>query len=137
MESNNKSTPTLEKVQPKMRKSERIPMHSTKSQNTDGLDVANFHYRWCCDYDQGKLGQYLAAGWEFALDDEGNQRKRPGGQTLVLMRLPMEFYEEDRLVKRGKIIDTNEKFKAEHGVSTNLDYDEDVPEYLAKDQNVL
>jgi hypothetical protein len=126
-----KQAPTVES--PKQRSRERVPMHSAKLQNIDGLDTANFHYRWCCDYDQGKIGQYLAAGWEFALDDKGNQRKRPGGQPLVLMRLPQEFFEEDMLVKRGKIIDTTQKFKEQH----KPDYDEDVPEYLAKGQNAL
>jgi hypothetical protein len=127
----NKQKPTVDT--PKLRSSERVPMHSTKSQKIEGLDTANFHYRWCCDYDQGKLGQYLGAGWEFALDEKGNQRKRPGGNPLVLMKLPLEFYEEDKLVKRGKIIDTTEKFKEQHAP----DYDEDVPEYLAKGQNAL
>lgn len=127
-----KSSPTPSKVAPN--KKARVPMHTqvTQSIPKEAQDP-KYEFRYCADYNKGKIERYLAAGWEFVTDGTGAKIRRPGGETLHLMKIPKEFAEEDRLAKKGKIIDTNAKFKADHQPDT----EGDAPEYLVEKQNLL
>jgi len=119
----------------------RIPMHASTQQDIpDEARDPDFKFRWCADYNKGKIERYLAAGWQFVKDSDGNNYTRPGEHQMVLMRLPMEFWEEDQLAKRQLVIDTNKRVKADNapkGEESDDIEDQKVPEYLAKGQNLL
>lgn len=134
-----KAEPTGEAADPiaKRKDFKRTPMHlgSQQSIPKEARDP-DYSYRYCADYGKGKIERYLAAGWEYVLDSDGNKIIKPSGETLYLMRIPKAWHEEDKLAKQNKIIETNKKFKADHAESTDADSD-DVPEYMAKGQNLL
>ncbi|MBE16548.1 MAG: hypothetical protein Unbinned6354contig1000_19 [Prokaryotic dsDNA virus sp.] len=90
------------------RGTERVPMGSTLKLLHHGMDP-NYHYRWMSAAD-GRLEQAQGAWYEFVLDEAGNKKKRTkGASTLYLMRLPMEFHQEDQKLKERRIIDTLNK----------------------------
>ena len=75
------------------------------------IKAANRHPRWIQDRD-GRLSQALAAYWEFVVDEFGNNVVRPSGPyKMFLMCLEDQYYQEDKLLKAGKITDT---LKSEH-----------------------
>ncbi len=115
-------------------RAQRVPMHGDANQQipTEAKDP-NFHFRWCADYGKGKIERYKGALWEFVTDKSGDRIKRPGGEPLYLMKLPVELREEDMLAKRGKIMDINKQLKQDSGPNK----DGPLPEYLVEGQNIL
>ncbi len=112
----------------------RIPMHASSLAHIPKgvVDQNNFHYRWCADYDKGKIERYLSAGYEYVLD-EGEKISRQGGDKLWLMRIPKEFWEEDQMAKRGRQMQVQkQQFKKQAELASGP-----VPEYLPAEQNVL
>ena len=116
-----------EKKAPKPR---RVPMSAGSAADNvpDEAKDPNFYFRWCADYDKGKIQRYQAAGYEFVLDKDGNRIKRPSGDSLYLMRQPMEYREQDLLAKRNKIVETNRKLQKDHSVKKKGS----VPDYIPK-----
>ena len=109
----------------------RIPVHSqgeTLIQNQD----PDFYYRWCADYDKGKITKYISAGYEYVKGDDGERMTKPGKYPLYLMRQPMKFRNEDVLAKKNKIITINkgvqDKMQPQGGA---------VPDYIPKGQNTV
>jgi hypothetical protein len=109
----------------------RVPMHGAVDDNIphEARDP-NFHFRWCADYDKGKIERYKGALWEFVLRD-GEKIKRPGGEPLYLMKLPIEYREQDLLAKRGKITDINREMQN----NSKVDKKSAVPDYLPDGQD--
>ncbi len=123
-------------VQRKDAANKRIPMHSSAMAHIPKgtTDRKNFHYRWCADYDKGKIERYQSAGYEFVNDpDTGERICRAGGDRLWLMRIPIEFWESDQLAKRGRQIQIQKQSLKKQAELA----DGAVPEYLPKEQNVL
>lgn len=113
-----------------VQESKRIPVHATKTTNIEGADP-NFYYRWCADYDKGKITRYLAAGYEYVQDDDNGERiVKPGKFPLYLMRLPKKNREEDLLAKKNKIITINKSTQKSNAPSGGV-----VPEYIPKGQD--
>ena len=114
----------------------RVPMHaSALAHIPKGItDRKNFHYRWCADYDKGKIERYITAGYEYVKDpDTGERITRAGGDKLWLMRLPKELWESDQLAKRDRQIQISRQSLNKQAQLA----DGAVPEYLPKEQNVL
>jgi len=119
----------LEAVAP--RGSTRISMHGSVGQDVpkEATDP-NFHFRWCADYDKGKIQRYQGAWWEFVMRD-GEKIKRPGGEPLYLMKIPKKYREQDLLAKRKKIIDINKQMQSD----SKVDSKSSVPDYIPKGQD--
>lgn len=69
------------------------------------LDRENFAYRWFAENNtkQGRIAAAKGAYWEH-VDVEGSNLSRPSGEdTMYLMRLPIEYYNEDQQLKREKV----------------------------------
>lgn len=110
----------------KGKRSRRVPLNSfrTKLHIPEDQLEKGFHYRWFKDVG-GRVEQAQNAGFDFVLNDgkiqvgerEGNTdvgsrisilggddpRKPEGSYRMVLMRQPMEFYEEDQKEKQDRI----------------------------------
>ena len=104
-----------------VRDSVRVPVSSNRAPlRYAGLDTKNFHQRWVLDQDD-RIGLFLEAGYEFVkptgssvgeptVDSSGKQHGSRvtksagfGGLKLILMQLPIKFYEEDQLAKQRDI----------------------------------
>ena len=109
--------------------SKRIPVHAS-NQTSQVEEDADFYYRWCADYDKGKLSQYLAAGYEFVVDAKNKKKERPGKYPLFLMRQPKKFREQDMLAKREKIIHINKTTQLDNAPKGGA-----VPDYIPKGQD--
>ena len=122
--------PTIEAKagNPKPRQ-ERVLMHGESNNVPEEAKDPNFHFRWCADYDKGKIQSYQGAWWEFVLRD-GEKIKRPDGEPLYLMKLPKEIREQDLLAKRGKIVDINKQLQKEH---MSVQKGGKVPDYIPHD----
>lgn len=109
----------------------RIPVQSQGETLIKDQDP-NFYYRWCADYDKGKLSKYLAAGYEYVQGDNLERMSKPGKYPLYLMRLPIKHREEDLLAKREKIIKINKEQQ-----SKMAPQDGAVPDYIPKGQSTV
>lgn len=72
------------------------------------LDRANYAYRWFLD-DPAKPGRIETAKrayWEHKVDDGKNVTRPAGNATHYLMMLPMEYWLEDRQLKRERNLAT-------------------------------
>lgn len=55
-----------------------------------------YHHIFVEDDDKGNVDSYIAGYYEFVKQPNGDKVSYPSGQfKLVLMRIPMEYYEED------------------------------------------
>lgn len=86
----------------------RVPMGKGMTLDVSGveLDRENYHYQWITEkpHRPGRLQQAKAAFYEHVTDIEGNQISRPSaGSTTYLMRLPMEYWIEDKQLKKDKV----------------------------------
>jgi len=113
----------------------RIPMQSGQKTAipVDIIEEDGYKYRQFADYGKGRIGQALQAGWEHVTDPKTNEHVKQnagGGEHLWLMRIPAEFWEEDRKIKRDKIIEINRETQRE----ANKLVGGAVPEYLPNQQ---
>lgn len=69
------------------------------------LDRQNFQYRWFNDDPSkpGRINAAKAAYWEPVLQDGAPVKRPSGSSTLFLMQLPMQYWLEDKALKREKI----------------------------------
>lgn len=91
----------------------------------------NFVYRWVID-SPGRIQRFVEGGYEVVQEDLevgqktvdrgsklGSAVTKAGGsgQTLVLMRIPKEWYDEDQLAKQAQIdaLEATMKSEAEQG----------------------
>ena len=74
----------------------------------DLLDRERFAYRFFAENDtkRGRIAAAIGAYWEH-VELEGTNITRPSGNdTLYLMRLPIEYYNEDQKLKQQRVQDT-------------------------------
>lgn len=75
----------------------------------EGLKEPGYTY-YVCNDEPGRIGQFLAAGWEQVADHDGKIARmhvglaRDGGTEGVLLRKPEEWYAEDQRAKREKTV---------------------------------
>lgn len=96
---------------------ERIPVNGTRDILTVSGRDPNYEYRWVLDQ-PGRIDKFKQAGYEVVTDDlkvgqkavDSSDKKlgsaittSRGGQTLVLMRVLKEWYEEDQKAKQDKV----------------------------------
>lgn len=109
----------------KVARKERIPVNGQRDILTvaEHLKDPNYEYRFVLDT-PGRLTKFDQGGWEIVKDDSlkvgqtavDNSGTRlgsavtvsRGGQVLVLMRIPKEWYDEDQLAKQAKVDATEE-----------------------------
>ncbi len=98
----------------------RIPVASNRAPLVyRGLDNKNFYHRWVLDRDD-RIAQFTDAGYEFAppngkvvgdpsiktQEQDGSRVTKAagfGGLKLILMRLPIKFYNEDQQAKQREV----------------------------------
>jgi hypothetical protein len=100
----------------KPQRKERIPVNGNRDILTVMGKKPELEYRWVLDV-PGRLQKFLDGGWEVVQDDlkvgqtavdSGSKlgsaiTTSRGGQTLVLMAIPKEWYDEDQRVKQDKV----------------------------------
>lgn len=103
----------------KPQRKERIPVNGNRDILTiaEHLKDPNYEYRFVLDI-PGRLAKFDQGGWEVVKDDgvkvgqqavdSGTRQGSAvtvsrGGQTLVLMRIPKEWYDEDQKAKQEKV----------------------------------
>ena len=112
----------------------RIPV----SGNRDILVIPNmdpnYMYRWVSDKDNGqRLQKFLEGGYEFVKNDGQGDNKLSvsdyksvgsvltryagGGVTLVAMRIPREWYDEDQAAKQAEIDAVEDSMFQQHKVA--------------------
>ena len=74
----------------------------------DQLDRVNFAYRWFLDDPNkpGRIERAKRAYWEHKQDDGKNVTRPAGSATHYLMQLPMEYWLQDKQLKREKNLAT-------------------------------
>lgn len=111
------------KVETKKR-APRVPMQKggTLDVNPSLLEKGYYHY-WGIDKDQ-ELEKMQMAYFEFVLDENGQKITKPAGrgETHYLMRLPMEYRQEDivrRRLENNRIIEAKAAVGSdEYGIGT-------------------
>lgn len=85
----------------------RIPMANAKKLDfPEHLKEEGFYYRWFKDRN-GRITQATAAAYVPVVDEQGNQFTRASGEdTMYLMKLPIEYRNEDNLLKRDRVAAT-------------------------------
>lgn len=111
--------------------------------NVLGLDTNNFYYRWVNDIDD-RLLTFKNAGYEFVQKSEVKSLGDPtvdsslgtdsrlrkgvgGGRIAYLMKLPLEFKQEDDARKEAELLETERamrrlKKETGHSMSQEADY---------------
>ena len=106
-------------METKAKKSTRIPVGAARDILTVQGKDPNYEYRWVLDDPKrpGRLQRFKDGGYEVVTDTNevgqntvdrgkklGSAITRPdGGNTLVLMRILKEWYDEDQALKEEKI----------------------------------
>jgi len=106
----------------------RKPLHQQGPQNILGEKDPNFHYRIVNDTGN-RIEAFQQAGYELVTDDDiivGDSRVSSAGDlgsskriisgdgnTAYLMRIPLEYYQEDQKAKEEKIKDQERSMKDE------------------------
>ena len=83
----------------------RMGVGQNLSVSEELLDRDKFAYRWFAENNTkgGRVAAAKGAYWEH-VDVDGSNLSRPSGEdTLYLMRLPIEYYEEDQQLKRQRV----------------------------------
>lgn len=105
---------------------ERIPVNGARDILTVKDKDPNYEYRWVIDV-PGRLDKFKQAGYEVVTADleigqkavDSNEKlgsaiiTSRGGATLVLMRIPKEWYDEDQKAKQDKVDALEETLQAE------------------------
>ncbi len=112
---------------------DRIPLDGTgplvvPPQIRQEIRDSGCHARLCLDDGAGSIQRYLDAWWEFYVDANGQQFRRPGGrgQDHVLMMIPETLFKEDQ-----KLRQENRHGKLQR--ETALDHSGGVKEYVPGD----
>ena len=106
----------------------RIPVSGPRDILTVTNKDPNYHYRWVKDL-PGRIQRFLDGGYEFVNHDaQVGQRtvdassrlgsavtRLDGMNTLVLMRIPLEWYNEDQESKQRELDSLEDAMKADGG----------------------
>lgn len=92
---------------------ERIPMQKGQNLEVPGvtLEKDKYHYHWFTEkpHRPGTLDKAKAAFYEHVHDHEGSVVSRPSGAGVTyLMKLPIEYWQEDLQTKRERVKKTLE-----------------------------
>ena len=87
----------------------RISMSNMKKLEVPpGLLEEGYYYYWFQDKD-GRISQAKAAYYEHVIDEQGNNYSRASGPyTMLLMRLPQQYRDEDNALKKKRVLATLE-----------------------------
>lgn len=111
---------------------DRVPLgQGLKLKVPDGVIRDGYVGRWCRDdADHGQIENYLQAWYEFVLDKDGNQIRRPagGGATLILMELPEDLYQADMAAQEKMNIDATIEAAKPKQFKDGHNMDEYIPE---------
>jgi len=105
--SNTESKTRAVKAKENKARPKRVPMSAgAKLVIPEGLvDRKKFYPRFIAD-DPGRLAQAELARYEYVVDEKGNKVIRNGVVDLYLMKLPMEYREEDLKLKAKRVSDS-------------------------------
>jgi hypothetical protein len=109
-----------------MKRKERIPVNGNRDILTVIGKKPELEYRWVLDI-PGRHQKFFDAGWEIVKDNlEVGQKAvdsasklgsaisvSRGGQVLVLMAIPKEWYDEDQKTKQDKVTALEESMMQE------------------------
>lgn len=127
------STENRTEASPKLAKKKRTPVGGARDILTVKNPDPNYVYRWVLDA-PGRLGRFREGGYEEVTADlevgqntvdRGSKlgsvitKSSGGGQTLVLMRIPKEWYDEDQKTKQDAIDDLEDTMR---GPGDKADY---------------
>lgn len=120
------------------RAAKRIPVSGNKNVMTVADRDPNYMYRWVNDNRDGRIDRFKQGGYEFVEKNDHEVGDRTaetstGATSLVtkmvgkdvtayLMRIPMEFYEEDQEAKIKAIAESEEDMKRQLNSGTNGTY---------------
>jgi len=128
--------------QPREERKARIPVSANRSPlKYKGLDIKNFYHRWVLDRDD-RIPMFLEAGYEFvnptgkmvgestvdSQSQDGSRVSKPagfGGRRLVLMRIPLKYWEEDQALKAREVDEIEKTMrtpKKDGVVNDQIDY---------------
>lgn len=120
-------------VTPVRERKERIPVSGPRDILTVSDKDPNYSYRWVKDL-PGRIQRFLDGGYEVVNHqaqvghktvDSGSRlgtavTRNDAGQTLVLMRIPVEWYNEDQERKQAEIDALEDSMRAEGGRNDGL-----------------
>ena len=108
----------------------RVPVSGDRDILTIKNQDPNYHYRWVLDRDERgtRIMKFLRAGYDFVRYDEGIEvgddmvyasdnvgtivrYANSDGRFLFLMKIPMEFHEDDLEIKHQEIDEIEESIK--------------------------
>lgn len=84
------------------------------------LKDPDYEYRWFAD-NPGRVGQAEGAYWEHVTHKDGSEVVVRGPTDMYLMRIPREYFEEDKKLKEQRIVNTMKE-------ENKLGKDEYIPE---------
>lgn len=126
-------TETKAVVTKNVQRKKRIPVSGPRDILTISDKDPNYAYRWVKDL-PGRVQRFLEGGWEFVNHeaqmgqktvDSGSRlgsalTRQDGGFTLVAMRIPLEWYNEDQQAKQDAIDALEDSLRADGGNNTGL-----------------
>ncbi len=112
MPNNRKSTNRTDVAHTNKERPKRIPMTSGNRLDVpESLKEEGYKYYWQLD-SKGAVEQMKRAYWELVSDDRGEKVTVPAGsgETLYLMRIEQQYYDEDMKAQqdRNNITSTNQ-----------------------------
>lgn len=122
----------------KPERKQRVPVSGPRDILTINNKDPNFFYRWVKDY-PGRIQRFLDGGYEFVVDPSAQAGQRTvdsgsrlgsaltrvdGGNTLVAMRIPLEWYNEDQEAKQRELDALEDSMLADGGVFTGMGSDD-------------
>lgn len=122
---------SVEQVKPQRK--ERIPVSGPRDILTISDKDPNYMYRWVKDL-PGRIQRFLDGGYEIVNHaaqvgqrtvDSGSRlgsalTRQDGGSTLVAMRIPLEWYNEDQEAKMHQIDALEDSLRADGGNNLGL-----------------
>jgi hypothetical protein len=129
-----KTAEVAEKQTKPMERKSRIPVSGPRDILTISNMDPNYKYRWVKDV-PGRVQRFLDGGYEFVNHDaQVGQRavdsgsrlgsaltRNDGGNVLVAMRIPLQWYNEDQEAKQAQIDALEDSMRAEGGRQDGLD----------------
>lgn len=125
---------TEAKVVKRVTRESRIPVSGPRDILTVAGKDPNYFYRWVKDL-PGRIQRFLDGGYEIVNHDaQVGQRtvdsgsrlgtaitRLDGSNTLVLMRIPLEWYKEDQERKQAEIDAIEDSLRSDGGNQQGLD----------------
>lgn len=109
------------------RDQKRIPVSGNRNVMTVMDRDPGYSYRWVNDNSDGRIDRFKLGGWTFVEKadhtvGDADVNTSTGASSLVtkmvgkdvtayLMRIPMEFYEEDQAAKHAALLESEEDMK--------------------------